>query len=92
LRIAADRQIVDRHEPDDVERVHDKGGALGHAFLRVEDAECIREVALHLGQHGKRQIFQVAVMRAPGVVHELAAGAGAEDPGAAILKVAVQPA
>ena len=66
--------------------IHDESGALGHAFLRVENAERGAQFALHVGQHGEGQVPQVGVVGPPGVVHEFAIRAAAQDLGIAILK------
>jgi hypothetical protein len=42
LRVAADRQVVDRGEADDAVRIDDEGRAQRHAGVLVEDAERIR--------------------------------------------------
>ena len=42
------------------------------------------QLALDVGQHRERQVAQVLVVDAPGVVHELAVGAGAEHLGVAV--------
>src|SRR5882757_8901212 len=70
LRIAADRQVVDRHEADDALGIDDEGGAQADALALVEDAQCLRELALDVGQHGERQRLQVGMVLAPCQVHE----------------------
>src|SRR5690606_4954185 len=54
LRIAADAEVVHRHEADDAFRVHDEGGAQADAFRLVQDAELLAELTLDVGQHGER--------------------------------------
>src|ERR1700754_985303 len=46
LRVAADRQVVHRHEADDALGIDDEGGAQADALGLVEDAQLLRELAL----------------------------------------------
>src|SRR3954470_132980 len=90
LRVAADRQVIDRSEADDALGIDDEGGAECHAFGLVEDAELGAQLALDVGQHRERQVTQVVVVDAPGVVDELAVGRSAENLGVAVGELAVQ--
>src|SRR6266851_4613660 len=90
LRIAADREVVHRHEADDALGIDDEGGAQAHAFGLVEDAERLGELALEVGQHREGQRLQVGVVLAPGQVHELGVGRGAVEHRVAIVELAVE--
>src|ERR1700754_1932430 len=46
LRVAADREVVHRHEADDAIGIDDEGGAQADALGLVEDAQLLRELAL----------------------------------------------
>src|ERR1039458_7196226 len=71
-------------------RIHDESGALGHALLRIQNAERRAEFAFDVGQHGEGQVVQIGVMSPPGVVDELAVGAASQDLRVAILKLLVE--
>ena len=71
-------------------RIDDEGGALSHAYLRVQNAERGAEVALDVGHHGKGQIPEVGMVGPPGVVDEFAIGAPAEYLRVTILKLAIE--
>src|SRR3982074_1347919 len=51
LRVAADREVVHRHEADDTLGIDDESGAQADAFGLVEDAERLGKLALEVGQH-----------------------------------------
>jgi hypothetical protein len=90
LRVAADREVVHRNETDDVLRVHDEGGALCDSFVRIEYPKGRRQLTFDVGQHREGEIFQVVVVGAPGVVHELRVGAAAENLGVTVLEFLVE--
>src|SRR5262249_6092267 len=79
LRVAADAEVVDRHEADHALGIDDEGGAQRDALLLVEDAERARQPALDVGEHGERQVLQVRMVLPPGQVHGLAVGGGSVD-------------
>src|SRR5205823_14227917 len=54
-----------------------------------KNAELGAEIALYIGQHRERKVFQVLVMSAPGMVDELGIGAAAEDLRVPIRELAV---
>src|SRR3954453_13130296 len=62
LRVAADREVVHRHEADDALGIDDEGGAQADALALVEDAEPSRQLALEVDQHRERQRLQVGVV------------------------------
>src|SRR6266481_1010335 len=90
LRVAADREVVHRHEADDAVGIDDEGGAQAHALALVEDAERPGKLALEIGQHGERQRLQVGMVLAPGQVHELGVGRDAVDYGIALVERLVE--
>src|SRR5882757_1261769 len=90
LRIAADREVVHRHEADDALGIDDEGGAQADALVLVEDAERCRKLALEIGQHRERQRLQVGMVLAPGEVHELGVGRSAVDDSIALVERAVE--
>src|SRR4029453_4547355 len=90
LRIAADRQVVDRHEADDALGIDDEGGAQADALGLVENAQLLGELALDVGQHGERQRLQVGMVLAPGQVHELGIGGDAVDDGVTLVERLVE--
>src|SRR5882724_8733104 len=71
LRVAADRQVVDRHEADDALRIDDEGDAQRHALGLVEHAERLRQLALDVGEHREGQGFEVGMVLPPSEVDEL---------------------
>src|SRR5579859_8084762 len=54
LDIAADREVVDAGEADDAVRIDDEGRAQGDTLIGVEHAASLRQLALDVGQPGKR--------------------------------------
>src|SRR5579883_292398 len=90
LRVAADREVVDRHEADDALRIDDEGRAQADALALVEDAERGRELALEVGQHRERQCLQVGVVLTPGEMNELAIGRDAVHDRVALVEFLVQ--
>src|SRR5580704_1480052 len=92
LRLAADREVVHRHEADDAIGIDDEGGAQADAFGLVEDAERLGKLALEVGQHGEGQRPEVGMVLAPRQMHELRIGRDAVEHGVAIVELAVEPA
>src|SRR5215212_4254255 len=90
LRIAADREIVHRHEADDAVRIDDEGGAQADALALVEDAQLLGQLTLDVGQHGEWQRLQVGMVLAPGQVHELRIGRDAVDDGVTLVERLVE--
>src|SRR5216684_5384321 len=90
LRVAADREVVHRHEADDAIGIDDEGGAEANAFSLVEDAERLGELALEVGQHREGQRLQVGVVLAPRQVHELGIGRGAVEHRVAVVELAAE--
>src|ERR1700761_7295299 len=88
LRVAADREVVDRSPADDALGIDDEGGAERDAGLLVEDAELGRELALDVRQPGERALAQVLAALAPGEMHEVAVGRSAEQLGVTVGEVA----
>src|SRR6185312_5535823 len=60
-------------------RVDDIRRALRDARLGVEDAERSRELALDVGKHRERQVPELVLCTAPGVMHEFAVDAHTEE-------------
>src|SRR4029077_5569586 len=79
LGAAADGEVGDVDEADHALRVHDVGGALRDARLRVEDTERRGELALDVREHRQRQLLQLGPLAPPGEVHELTVDAHAEQ-------------
>ena len=75
---------------DDVVRIDDEGRAECHAFLLVQDAEGVAQRMADIGEHREGQVVQLFLVDAPGVMHELAVGAAAEDDRVTIGEFAVQ--
>src|SRR5882757_6417284 len=90
LRVAADREVVHRHEADDTLGIDDEGGAQAHAFALVEDAQRLGKLALEVGQHRERQGLQVGMVLAPRQMHELRIGRGAVEHRVAIVEFAIE--
>src|SRR5258708_8149975 len=90
LRIAADREVVHRHEADDALGIDDEGGAQANAFGLVEDAERLAELALEVGQHREGKRLQVGMVLAPRQMHELGVGRGAVEHRVAVVELAVE--
>src|SRR6266853_444237 len=90
LRIAADREVVHRHEADDALGIDDEGGAQANAFALVEDAQRLGQFALEVGQHRERQGLQVGMVLAPRQMHELGVGRNTVEHRVAVVEVAVE--
>src|SRR5581483_8340398 len=90
LWIASDRKVSHINESNDSIWIHNKCGPLCDSFLRIENAELLSQFALDVRQHGIRQVFQVRVMCAPGVMHPFGIDAAAQDLRVAFLELLVE--
>src|SRR5690606_35676644 len=89
LGVTADGAGGHHGELDLVVLVHDEHGALGVAVLAL-DAEVAHQLVLRVRHHRERQVAQVLVVLAPGVVDELRVTGEAEDLGVAVGELVVQ--